>query len=285
MTLSIGTRFQSVLDRSCTIIAISFLLSVSLFSSLAEGHNVNSADQFNGQLLLSPGCLLVNEAISADQPTVVIATTSAAAENSKEIAYDVFPMEGPISDVANKIVNGIVNSIPADEFTQAFRESYDSLVNLNVLVGDTVEASATQEDPYWNYYLSCDGWNVAFNSKPEFGAQSIASHEREVKEEDKAQRRHLIKELKHLYLSMEFLLVEQLKTEQLASPFESSETCCHEILTPISGIVDISRLGTFGIWNSLHARIEMASRVMYGLRFASKIGDQFLESSRQSVQY
>ena len=285
MTLSIGTLIQSILDRTCAIITISCLLSASLFVTVVDGHNVNSADEFSDRLFPGVGCLFINEEISTVQPTGVIATTNASERKSSEIAYDVFPMEGPIRDVANKIVSGIVNALHHQGVNEYYRESYDSLVNLNVLVGDTVEASTTQEDPYWNYYLSCDGWNVVFNSEPEFDEPSVASNDRETEKKGKARRQHLIKELKHLYLSMEFLLVEHLRTEQIASPFETRETSCRRILTPLSGFVEIGQVGTFGIWSSLSSRFQMASRVMYGLRFASKVGQQFLESSRQSLQY
>lgn len=66
-----------------------------------------------------------------------------------------------MQQVANQISIGMVQSNLAAGFA---RVSQQSLVDLHVVVSNSVDDQLTDRDDYWSYYLDCDRWQVTFNA-------------------------------------------------------------------------------------------------------------------------
>ena len=271
MTLDFDSRCTTAYQHRLAKIFVAIFAIVFLFPTFAGAHAVYAANQFADKLLPEPGCLFINNELH-DLSLSSAKKTSAKNTGVRSTDLDVFPLEGCVTDVAEKIMTGIVSSINAQHSVKGLS---DALVDLSVLVRDNVEVSTMQDDPYWNYYLSCDTWQVVFNSAPDFTGREDLSGQHDRVE---SQRPHLFRDLKQQYLGLEFAFIEHLKTQQLASPWNSAFTNKLHIFSPIAELINIRQFGLFGLWTNLRGRIDMASRLIFGLRFTSNAGNQFLDS-------
>ena len=276
MTFGSDITSQDVLGRLFKNIAFIILFSLSI-STMTMARSINSTCDFDHQLWLESGCILLQKEL---RPGPAPSSTPSDHEPMED---DVFPMEKVISEVAEKIIAGIAGAIPEHQVSVAYSES---MVDLGVLVKDQVERSSTQDDAYWNYYLSCDNWNLVFNSPPEFDKNEyIATDSNDDVQEFRSNRELIIDNLKQWYLNFEFIIVEHLKIQQIATGPARPSIEDIKLSHSISLVMFLRQLGVMGIWSNLKNQFETATQMLFGLKFASKFGSQILESSLQSVQH
>ena len=84
---------------------------------------------------------------------------------------------------------------------------------------------------------------------------------------------------------MEFVMIERTNVLQIAMPFSVGGLEELKYFQPVSNLMTVQQTGVLGIWGILTSHAELASQLVFDLRFASKIGSQLLESSVQSAQH
>lgn len=238
-----------------------FITLLLFFSDVAGSHAMHGYRDLDQRLLWENGCLLIDDGMLPAQRTLD------PGNNSTEIEYDVFPLERSIKQVAEKIVAGMIASWRNDAGERAIG---DSLVDLGVLIRQQVQLSTIQRDPYWNYYSSCDRWDVVFNAEPQFlQPDEFVSTENSADIENQAEKKHVITQLKQFYLSLEFLFVEQIRIRQFVQPFDSPLVTDCSAWSPYSLWVSIRQNPFFGLWANLNERIETASRLIFELKYTA----------------
>ena len=283
MTLDFESHSLAVSFHRLSISALAVLAFVLLVSNRVAADAINSDHEVRTRLCSDAGCLFIEDDWSEGRPESNRSTSQRRpTSTTNQHDYDVFPLESSIADIAQKIVTGMVNSIQTETGQNRFG---DSMVDLSVFVGQRVERSNIQEDPYWNYYLSCDTWDVAFNAEPDF-SRNEPTIDSEQDFDQSTVRQHLIQNLKQIYLYLEFAFIEQMNCESITLANESNLFDGLQYLSSnwsASDWFNVKQVGLFGLWDHLHHRFEQASRLIFHLRYASKIGDQFLDSSLQNI--